>query len=405
MIRNIPGLDLQTLIAVSIGQSVIIGLPLAWYASPRRGSGALWYWALGLLAFSSGSLLLVMRGVIPPIVSIMFGNALVLLAVALLGDVAASLTDRFFRWTDRWFLVLVSAPVLGLLYLFVDNIWPRVAFFATIECLLIGQVAWQLRDIRRKSPQPQHRSLLAFEILMWIFLGEFLFRTVCTLAFTPGGSFFAQALISVAFLFAIVFVTVGSCILIWHELDLKDATMRFLKTTDIQSGIRSRMTFLQLVETRLAQNDASGGGSIALLRVKPAPEGAAEVNGVDANEFYRAVGARIDALLDKADLLARYSDDEFAILFVKKDAARAAQTLDSVFANLHAESVVTVRARYAVTGNAAVVACQAALGAAADFMKALRSELENATAAGMRVATIGYPGTAKRSAATRDTHA
>jgi GGDEF domain-containing protein len=239
--------------------------------------------------------------------------------------------------------------------------------------------------------------LLAFEILLWIFLGEFLFRTVCTVAFTPSGSFFAQTLVSVAFLFVILFVTAGSCILIWHELDLKDAAMRFLKTTDVNSGLRNRMTFLQLVETRLAQNDAAGGGSIAVLRVRPSLEDDSTAGSGDESKFYRAVGARIDELLDKVDLLARYGDDEFGILFVKKDAAQAARVLESVLADLHARPVAIDGERFSATGNAAVIACQAPLATAVDFMKMLRRELEVASEVGIRVARIEHPAAAKRS--------
>ena len=81
-------LDVQTLLIVLIALSLAIGTPVAAFSGPRRGTGALWYWALSLLALAAGSLLLVLREFVPTLLSVMFGNALVICALALAGNVA-----------------------------------------------------------------------------------------------------------------------------------------------------------------------------------------------------------------------------------------------------------------------------------------------------------------------------
>ena len=140
-----------------------------------------------------------------------------------------------------------------------------------------------------------------------------------------------------------------------------------------------------------------------MLRVRASLEGDAEAGLVEDSGFYRAVGARIDELLDKVDLLARYGDDEFGILFVKKDAAQAARRLESVLAHLHAKPVVTEGTRYSVIGSAAVIGCQPPIGAASDFMRLLRAELQTSSEVGIRVVSIKSPKAANRSAGTGDT--
>jgi len=178
-------LDLQTLVIVLIALCIAIGASLVSIAGRRRGTGTLWYWGLSLLTLACGSLLLVLRGTIPLLLSIMAGNALVICAVALLGNVASSLTKKFLDGTNRWFFAAATAPVLGLLYLAVEPIWPRVAYMAAVECYLVGQLAWQLRKSRIETGEPQRKSAFAFEILLWIFLAETAIRVVSTVVRTP----------------------------------------------------------------------------------------------------------------------------------------------------------------------------------------------------------------------------
>lgn len=393
-------LDLQTLVAVLIALCVAIGAPLAWIMGPRRGTGALRYWALSLLTLASGSLLLVLREIIPPLLSIMFGNALIVCAVALLGNVAASLTKHYLDGSYRWFLAVVTAPLLGLLYLAIEPIWPRVAYMAAVECYMVGQLAWELRKGQMDATEPQRKSVFAFEVLLWVFLGETLIRTVATFALTPEEAFFQQSLIAVAFLIAILLVATGTCILIWHELDIKEDAMKFARSADIASGLPNRVVFLQLLEGRLASMAATGDGSVALLHIRPSLKDRAQLNPYEEAAVYRKAGARIERFLDRSDVLARVGDDEFGVLFRGNDIARSSQALERALTDLQSRPVPGDRGRYLMNGTATLIACGSSTGSAAQVMKGLREGLDGMMTGDAKVLTLSSPMDPKHAAGT-----
>jgi len=382
-------LDLQTLVVVLIALSVAIGAPLVSISSLRRGTGVLWYWGLSLLALASGSLLLVLRGAIPLLVSIMAGNALIVCAVALLGNVASSLTKQFLDGTNRWFFAAATAPVLGLLYLAVDPIWPRVAYMAAVECYLIGQLAWQLRRSQIGSGEPQRKSVLAFEVLLWVFLTETVIRIVSTVALTPDDPFSQQFGVAVAFLVAILLVAIGTCVLIWHELDVKDDLMA--KSMDIASGLPNQAVFLQLLEGRLAAMASTGGGSIALLRVRPSITDGTPLDPHEMDSVFRKTGTRIDQFLDHSDVLARVGEDEFGILFRGNDVARAVQALERALTSLRSRAMVGERSQCSMNGTAALIASGSSVRSTAQIIKDLRDGLDEVSIGEVRVVTIQYP--------------
>lgn len=377
--------DLQTLLAALITMSVAIGVPLALISGPRRGTGALWYWALTLLALAGGSLLLVLRDFIPTLVSVMFGNTLIICALALLGNVASSLTKQFLDGTNRWFFAAITAPFLGFLYLAVEPLWPRVAYMAAVECYLVGQLAWQLRRSRVPAGEPQRKPVFAFEVLLWIFFAETVVRIVSTIALTPGGTIFEQFSVAVAFLVAILLVAVGTCILIWHELDVKDDAIRAAKSTDIDSGLPNRAIFLQLLEGRLGSMVANGNGIVALLRLKPAIVKDAHLDPYEEVPVYRNAGIAIERALDQLDVLARVSDDEFGILIHGSDIAQATQTLRAILSGLETRGVEGERGRYIMNGSATLTACGTSTESAAEVVRILRDGLSDMLTGEVRV--------------------
>jgi GGDEF domain-containing protein len=380
-----PQLDLQSLVVALIALGVAIGAPLAVISGPRRGTGTLWYWALSLLALSSGSLLLVLREVIPTILSIMVGNALIICAVAFLGNVASSLTKQYLDGTNRWFFAAITAPVLGFLYLTVDAIWPRVAYMAAVECYLVGQLAWQLRRNQMASGQPQRKPVLAFEILLWIFLTETAVRIVSTIALKPGGDFSRQTLVSVAFLIAILLVALVTCVLIWHEMDTKDEAIRSVRSTDFASGLPNQVVFLQMLEGRLAAMAATGGGSVALLRVVPVRAIRAHLYPMEEAAIYLTASRRIEQVMDRLDVLARISDDEFGILFHGSDTAQSVEVLERALSRLQSKVVVGDRDQYHLNATAALIACDPSISSAAEVARILRNGLFGVLAGNVRV--------------------
>jgi GGDEF domain-containing protein len=384
------GLDVQTLVVVLIALCLAVGVPMASSSGPRRGTGALWHWALALLALAAGSLLLVLREVIPELVSVMFGNALVICAIALIGNVAALMTQRYIDGTNRWFFAAVTAPVLGLSYLAVEAIWPRIAYMAAVECYLVGQLAWQMRRSRRDPESPRRRSALAFEILLWIFLAETALRFASAVVLTPDDEFLRQASVAIAFLVAILVVAVGTSVVTWYEMDVRDEALRRQKSTEIAAGLPNRQAFERLLEGRLASMTASRG-SIALLRLRILPSDGKRLDPGEEAAVFRRAGARLEQSFDRGDVLARVGDDEFGVLFRDGDAESAVQRLETGLAGLQLRRVSGERGRYRMEGRAALVAASLALGAPTQVVQALRREVDGAAAGQVRVLPVLLP--------------
>lgn len=375
-------LDLPTLATVLIVLGIAMGAPLAAISGPRRGTGALWYWALALLALAGGGLLLVARGIIPPIISVMFGNALIVYTLVQAGETASCLTNSSLDHSHRRFFALLTAPLLGVLFLTVDPIWPRVAYMAALEAYLVGQLAWQFHRASAVSGERPYRSVFAFEVLLWCLLAETIIRTVAVLMLTPTEPFFAQTVISVAFMFAILLVAVGTSLLVWHELEVKDDALTFARTVDADSGLPNRVPYLEQLEARLA---AGASVCLALMKIAPAVKDGSHLDPLEEAQVYRNAGDRIAQFLDSADMLARVSEAEFAVLFKKNDIARASAALELALEKLHAGRVASKHGLYVIIGSAVLTTCDSSIGRAAEAMRYLRDGLHATLPGGVQV--------------------
>src|SRR5262249_62211883 len=105
-------------------------------------------------------------------------------------------------------------------------------------------------------------------------------------------TFFSQTLLSVAFLFGLVLAAMGSCVLIWHELTVKDAAIRYARDTDIDSGLLNRSAFMHLLTTSLASSRT--GKAVALIRLKPVERGAGRLDPFAEAHLCRKLAVRLD---------------------------------------------------------------------------------------------------------------
>ena len=382
-------LDVPTLIVAFALVSVAIGVPLASMTSPRRGTGGLWYWSWGLLAGAAGAALLALRGPIPIVISVMAGNALVIGGIALMGEAVACMIEQRINNRLRWFFTAATPLVLGVLYAAVDSITPRFLYMAAVETCLIAQLAWQLRIASRRAAERHHPAALAFEILLWAFLAETLFRVIGLALFPQQETFFGQTLLSVAFLFGLVFVAIGSCVLIWHELTVKDDAIRYARDTDIDSGLLNRLAFMQLLSASLAAGRK--GKAVALIRLRPVELGGGRLDPFEEANLYRNLAVRIESHLALSDVLARFSDDEFIVLFPAGGIKTQAEAVAALLADLRDEQIQADRHRYHVEGAAVLVSCEATDQPSWQLFGLMRSELDGLKAGDIRVMDPAAP--------------
>lgn len=126
-----------TMLAMIIASSLMMAVSMAVVGWGRRRDG-LGRWAAALLVNAIGHLLIMLRGLIPDVLSIVVGN--LMLSSVFVGLIAA--VYQFQGRPVRWALLL-APPLLVLVFVsvFIDNFPARVSFVG----LVIGlQAVWAL---------------------------------------------------------------------------------------------------------------------------------------------------------------------------------------------------------------------------------------------------------------------
>jgi len=226
---------------------------------------------------------------------------------------------------------------------------------AAVHAYLVGQLAWQLRRARLKSGERHHPAALTLEVLMWVLFAEIAGRTLAFAVLPVQQTFFGQLAVSIAFLFAIVLIAVGTCVMIWYELSVKDAAIHHVKTTDVDSGLPNRSAFMEHLGAHLAARKA--GESVALMRLRPAVQGSGRLDPFEEISLYRNVGIRLEWGLGRKDMLARFGEDEFIALLSDGELQPQREMLANLLAELRGTPTQGEQARHTMEGRAVLVAC------------------------------------------------
>lgn len=380
-------LDLTTLVVVLVALNAVIGAALAFTTSPTHGSGALWHWSLALLAVAGACLALVVRNMVPFVLSVMLGNVLLIYALERVGEVASALVDRSLDRRLRRMFTIITAPVLGLLYFTADEVWPRTLYMAVAEGWIVGQLAWQMREARALHIQRVHPSVLAFEGILWILFVEQCLRAIVVVVHTPDELMGGNTLVSTGFLIAILLVVIGTFVLVWNELEVKRNALDHAMTTDPESGLPNRVLFFRELETWLASRSASGRGSgpakgigaAALVQVKPLKIDGLSVDPYQEGYVLGSVGVALSRYLGPSDLIARVSLDKFALLFRSGEVERLDAMMKRLLADLQARGVPIEGGRCLVEVQASLIACDASVTSAAEVLRLLHAGLAGVT--------------------------
>lgn len=380
-------LDLTTLVVVLVALNAVIGAALAFTTSPTHGSGALWHWSLALLAVAGACLALVVRNMVPFVVSVMLGNVLLIYALERVGEVASALVDRSLDRRLRRMFTIITAPVLGLLYFTADEVWPRTLYMAVVEGWIVGQLAWQMREARAFHLQRPHPSVLAFEGILWVLFAEQCVRAIVVVVHTPDELMGGSTLVSTGFLIAILLVVIGTFVLVWNELEVKRNALDHAMTTDPESGLPNRVLFFRELETWLASRNgagresgtAKGIGAAALVQVKPLKIDGLSVDPYQEGYVLGSVGVALSRYLGPSDLIARVSLDKFALLFRSGEVERLDAMMKRLLADLQTRGVPVEGGRCLVEVQASLIACDTSVTSAAEVLRLLHAGLAGVT--------------------------
>ena len=299
-----------TMLAMIIASSLMMAASMAVVGWGRRRDG-LGRWAAALLVNAIGHLLIMLRGLIPDVLSIVVGN--LMLSSVFVGLIAA--VYQFQGRPVRWPLLLAPpALVLVFVSVFIDNFPARVSFVG----LAIGlQAVWALlaalsqRNVTVGRGQWLLVAGLALEALV---LGG---RAVVALSTHSDATNILQssALQTLTFLATFSVVLISSVGFVFMSRDRADENNRVLAALDPLTGVANRRSLIAALDRDVARAQRMRE-PMALMMV--------DIDHFkDVNDQYghpagdRVLCSVVNVLRQRVraqDLVGRYGGEEFMVL-------------------------------------------------------------------------------------------
>ncbi len=299
-----------TMLAMIIASSLMMAASMAVVGWGRRRDG-LGRWAAALLVNAIGHLLIMLRGLIPDVLSIVVGN--LMLSSVFVGLIAA--VYQFQGRPVRWPLLLAPpALVLVFVSVFIDNFPARVSFVG----LAIGlQAVWALlaalsqRNVTVGRGQWLLVAGLALEALV---LGG---RAVVALSTHSDATNILQSstLQTLTFLATFSVVLVSSVGFVFMSRDRADENNRVLAALDPLTGVANRRSLIAALDRDVARAQRMRE-PMALMMV--------DIDHFkDVNDQYghpagdRVLCSVVNVLRQRVraqDLVGRYGGEEFMVL-------------------------------------------------------------------------------------------
>ena len=252
-----------TMLAMIIVSSLLMAASLAVVGWGRRRDG-LGYWAAGLLVNALGHVLLMLRGRVPDVLSIVVGN--LLLSCVFVAMIAA--IYQFQGRQPRWLLLLVPpALVTTLVIVFMDNFAARVGWVG----LLIGlQALWAMAIAleHRRSTVGRGQWLLVagFALEGAVLLG----RSLLAMGLQGGAGatniLQGSGLQTLTFVATFTVVLVSSIGFVFMSRDRADENNRMMAALDPLTGVANRRSLIAALDRDVARAVRTRE-SIALMMV------------------------------------------------------------------------------------------------------------------------------------------
>ena len=310
-----------TMLAMIIASSLMMAASMAVVGWGRRRDG-LGRWAAALLVNAIGHLLIMLRGLIPDVLSIVVGN--LMLSSVFVGMIAA--VYQFQGRPVRWALLL-APPLLVLVFVsvFIDNFPARVSFVG----LVIGlQAVWALLAALSHRHATVGRGqwlLVAGLLLEAVVLGV---RALVAISTHSEATNILQssALQTLTFLATFSVVLVSSVGFVFMSRDRADENNRVLAALDPLTGVANRRSLIAALDRDMARAQRMRE-PMALMMV--------DIDHFkDVNDQYghpagdRVLCSVVNVLRQRVraqDLVGRYGGEEFMVLLPDTGLAGAEQ--------------------------------------------------------------------------------
>ncbi|MBN9624966.1 MAG: diguanylate cyclase [Acidovorax sp. SCN 65-28] len=299
-----------TMLAMIIASSLMMAVSMAVVGWGRRRDG-LGRWAAALLVNAIGHLLIMLRGLIPDLLSIVLGN--LMLSSVFVGMIAA--VYQFQGRPVRWALLL-APPLLVLVFVsvFIDNFPARVSFVG----LVIGlQAVWALLAALSHRHATVGRGqwlLVAGLSLEAVVLGG---RALVAISTHTEATNILQssALQTLTFLATFSVVLISSVGFVFMSRDRADENNRVLAALDPLTGVANRRSLIAALDRDVARAQRMRE-PMALMMV--------DIDHFkDVNDQYghpagdRVLCSVVNVLRQRVraqDLVGRYGGEEFMVL-------------------------------------------------------------------------------------------
>ena len=299
-----------TMLAKIIASSLMMAASMAVVGWGRRRDG-LGRWAAALLVNTIGHLLIMLRGLIPDVLSIVVGN--LMLSSVFVGMIAA--VYQFQGRPVRWPLLL-APPLLVLVFVsvFIDNFPARVSFVG----LVIGlQAVWALLAALSHRHATVGRGqwlLVAGLLLEAVVLGG---RALVAISTHTEATNILQssALQTLTFLATFSVVLISSVGFVFMSRDRADENNRVLAALDPLTGVANRRSLIAALDRDVARAQRMRE-PMALMMV--------DIDHFkDVNDQYghpagdRVLCSVVNVLRQRVraqDLVGRYGGEEFMVL-------------------------------------------------------------------------------------------
>ncbi|WP_137745985.1 GGDEF domain-containing protein [Acidovorax sp. NB1] len=232
-----------TMLAMIIVSSLMMAASMAVVGWGRRRDG-LGRWAAALLVNAIGHGLIMLRGVVPDVLSVVLGN--VLLSCVFVGMIAA--IHQFQGQPARWPL-LVAPPVLvtGFVIAFIDNFPARVSFVG----LVIGlQAVWALATALQRRDAAVGRGQWLLVAGLGLEAAVLSGRALLALSSTAvaSGILQASALQTLTFLATFSVVLISSMGFVFMARDRADENNRIMAAIDPLTGVANRRSLISALD-------------------------------------------------------------------------------------------------------------------------------------------------------------